>query len=323
MDGRSVAELPCGLDLQHLAIICSFVCLCEQSPIKKKGNNKEYKQLCFDIGLDLYSKAVPCSPFVTEVPYIVNSQTAQAVPVFDHINSPRKGMYKTAMLSARIAAAITKKDDIDDFIEKNAYYSVKAFGDAKKKDLLSYGKLRRPDVIIMKDPSTGSLKTKNIRKVVEIKFPGDRYRGSKNLTNNGKIPGKYKTTQERDSIIIAGNDPSKLKTVTINEPCWCKGKDQNVKGVNPTFQPAKIFEKDIQLQSYKMGIPQDLPSEIPPLSESSKIINKGNESLLAMTASATIGIALARFAPVLLTQQQAGTLLGIGVPLDKQIPPEL
>lgn len=86
------------------------------------------------------------------------------------------------------------------------------------------GDVRRPDVVIVNDPSQPPVQS-NIKTVVEMKFPGDRYRPD----------------QEDDYIEIAGS-PAKFAHLGVTE-CGC-GDDDGQKKTAPSRQPAPQSDLD-------------------------------------------------------------------------------
>lgn len=305
MNGTDVATLPCGSELQQLAVICSFICVCNESPLKRKGRN--LRQLCVDVGLGLYGDCVPDSPFIPEVPYIVNPVTQQAVPIFDTVDEPQKGKWKAHVAAARVAAALSGGTDEEQekMVDTTLDLAAKMAMDKKKATLAAAGRIRRPDVIILKDPLSGSLHPDNIKKVIEIKFPGDRYRGK----------------QKDDYKILAGNDPNKLKTLSPEaDSCNCKGKDQHLEGADPAVQPAQAYEDMIQ-GYYDKAKPKNIPQLKTPraLPGSS---SKKNGNTLAESLGAAIGASLLlRYCPAL-RYMPSGVLRGVGVPVGTQEIPE-
>ncbi|KWC65073.1 hypothetical protein WL53_07820 [Burkholderia ubonensis] len=109
------------------------------------------------------------------------------------------------------------------------------------------GDVRRPDVVIVNDPSQPPVQS-NIKTVVEMKFPGDR----------------YGPDQEDDYIEIAGS-PAKFAPLSAAE-CGC-GDDDAQKETARSKQTARQSELDELFGggSSAPGSPPLPPMPLPPL----------------------------------------------------------
>lgn len=164
------------LDPQDKEVICKAICYCESNPKKGKAGQNLY-QSCVSERLGELDKILGHqSPWKPEISYDMHKTPPE--PIMD------KGVLTKA------------HDSIIGWIKK--YWEDDKGYPYEKGE----GMIRRPDVVIVKDPTKPPTQD-NIKNVVEIKFGND----------------EFGDTQKRDYTKIAG-DPNKVKVLDPDE-CEC------------------------------------------------------------------------------------------------------
>ncbi|UUM28836.1 VRR-NUC domain-containing protein [Acinetobacter colistiniresistens] len=176
------------LDPQDKEVICKAICYCDARPNKGKAGHNQYQSCVSERLKELDRFLGHHSPYKPEVNYDMHKNPPE--PIMD------KGI-------------LTKAHDylpgwIKKYWEKDKGYPYEA----------GEGMVRRPDVVIVKDPTKPPTQD-NIKQVVEIKFGTDDF-------------GK---TQKEEYAKIAGNR-HKVKQLDANE-CDCGNqKDDNASEVS-------------------------------------------------------------------------------------------
>ncbi|WP_445115003.1 VRR-NUC domain-containing protein [Acinetobacter sp. WZC-1] len=210
-----------ALDPQDKKVICKAICYCNINPNKGKKGNRDQHQSCVSERLGALDQFLNHqSPYKAEVNYDM------------HRNPPAPIMEK---------GIITKVHPylpgwIKKYWEEEKGYSFER----------GQGMVRRPDVVIVKDPTKPPTQD-NIKHVVEIKF--------KDKINHG---------QETDYPIIAG-DKNKVKKLDPDE-CDCGNDDENGK-TSTVFQfvtwAAAIVAAALQLRKGQIPKLPRFPSPKP------------------------------------------------------------
>lgn len=188
--------------LNELAIICSFVCVCDIKPLKSRSGSK-LKQACVNKGIEWMHESGQGTNILPEVGYFMGE------------SPPRP---------------LLKNDDADlpEPIKNHWHRFNKVKGLLKEQgETYSKGLLRIPDVIITKDPSKPPTQD-NIKKVVEVKFPGDTW-------GEG----------QKEAYEDIAADPEDLELLTPDE-CGC---NSNSKKTHPELENAWSKERDRQESS--------------------------------------------------------------------------
>ncbi|AIO65487.1 VRR-NUC domain protein [Burkholderia oklahomensis] len=168
---------PLTLDPVDKKIICKAVCVCNRSPDKSESE-AELKQQCVSRNLrDLDKDMDWMSPYKAEVNY--NMDNTPPTPVM------------------RSATPLEPHPYLPGWLQKYWPGGVEEY---------PRGTMRRPDVVIVKDPSRPPTQD-NIKNVVEIKFP----------------PQKRDPEQEEDFRLIAGSR-EKLEVMGPQD-CDCSDDD--------------------------------------------------------------------------------------------------
>ena len=213
MSGTNAQACPIDDDIEsRLAIVCSFVCTCEEVPNRGR-NGINLKQSCVDRGLLQLNESCDTGIRV-QVPYYMGDtppspllvkdnegqETTDAIPSFGHaINRIRKIKRDRAQ---GILLPETEKNRVEGYTR---------------------GDMRIPDAVVLRDPN-GKPTQDNMLGVIEVKFPPDDWgRGQKEA-------------YER----IAGNE-RKLHLLTPEE-CGCDGPQQT--RYAPVIQPATEIYRD-------------------------------------------------------------------------------
>ncbi|WP_445009886.1 VRR-NUC domain-containing protein [Vreelandella stevensii] len=229
MSGTSAQACPINDDIEsRLAIICSFVCTCEEVPNRGR-NGINLKQSCVDRGLQQLNETCDTGIRV-QVPYYMGDsppspllvkddegqETTEAIPNFGHaINRIRRIKRDRAQ-----GVLLTES-------EKN-----RAEGYAR-------GDMRIPDAVVLRDPN-GKPEQNNLLGVIEVKFPPDDWG-----------PGQREAYEQ-----IAGEN-HKLRLLTP-ERCGCDGPLQTEYA--PETQPAietyrdRLEEKGISWGTIGAGV---------------------------------------------------------------------
>lgn len=229
MSGTSAQACPIDDDIEsRLAIVCSFVCTCEEVPNRGR-NGINLKQSCVDRGLQQLNESCDTGIRV-QVPYYMGDtppspllvkdnegqETTDAIPSFGHaINRIRKIKRDRAQ---GILLPETEKNRIEGYTR---------------------GDMRIPDAVVLRDPN-GKPTQDNMLGVIEVKFPPDDWgRGQK----------------EAYERIGGGKDKLKLLTP---EKCGCDGPLQTKYA--PVIQPAtetyrdRLEEKGIDWDTTVIGV---------------------------------------------------------------------
>ncbi len=131
--------------LDEIAIICSFVCVCDINPLESKSGSN-LKQACVNKGIDWMHASGQGTNILPEVGYFMGT-------------SPPSPLMKDG------------DHDIPQPI-RNHWHRFNKVKNLLKDDAYRQYMLRIPDVIVTKDPTKPPTQD-NIKKVVEIKFPND------------------------------------------------------------------------------------------------------------------------------------------------------
>ena len=207
MSGTNAQACPIDDDIEsRLAIVCSFVCTCEEVPNRGR-NGINLKQSCVDRGLLQLNESCDTGIRV-QVPYYMGDtppspllvkdnegqETTDAIPSFGHaINRIRKIKRDRAQ---GILLPETEKNRVEGYTR---------------------GDMRIPDAVVLRDPN-GKPTQDNMLGVIEVKFPPDDW-------GDGQ--------REAYRRIAGGRD--KLKLLTPDR-CGCKGPLQTEYA--PETQPA-------------------------------------------------------------------------------------
>ena len=192
-------------DMDEIAIICSFVCVCDIKPLKGKGG-ANLKQLCVSKGLDWMRKEKVGLTILPEVGYYMKP------------NPP---------------VPLMGKKDVDGLPEpiKNHWHRFNKVKGLLKEEGETYsnGMLRIPDVIITHNPDLPPTQD-NIKQVVEIKFPGDTWgKGQKEAYEEIAGPNALLTPMTTSSCGCNTDneetEPSR-NTVPSIEAAWSKERDR-------------------------------------------------------------------------------------------------
>ncbi|MDC4663990.1 VRR-NUC domain-containing protein (plasmid) [Acinetobacter baumannii] len=176
------------LDPQDKEVICKAICYCNTTPNKGKAGHNQYQSCVSERLKELDRFMGHQSPYKPEVNYDMHKSPPE--PIMD------KGI-------------LTKAHDylpgwIRKYWEKDKGYPYEA----------GEGMVRRPDVIIVKDPTKPPTQD-NIKQVVEIKFGND----------------VFSERQKKDYATIAGSE-HKVKQLDADE-CDCgSSKDGNATEVS-------------------------------------------------------------------------------------------
>ncbi|WP_321967053.1 VRR-NUC domain-containing protein [Burkholderia cepacia] len=168
---------PLSLDPLDKKVICKAVCVCNRSPDRSETEAK-LKQQCVSRNLRDLDKSMDWrSPYKAEVNY--NMDNSPPTPVMRSLTTREPHPYLPGWLEKYWPGGL---------------------------DGYERGTMRRPDVVIVKDPSLPPTQD-NIKNVVEIKFP----------------PQKRDTEQEEDFRLIAGSR-EKLEVMGPQD-CDCSNDD--------------------------------------------------------------------------------------------------
>lgn len=166
--------------------LCMYICCCNSFPIKQGG--RQLKQLCVD--RMMAAKSTQLRGIVGSPAYLMAKPPVLITPK----NAPQ-------MRAVAKLFKILKREEPDDAPERM---------------------FRIPDVVICEDPNKEPMPG-NIKQIYDIKFPGDRWRG----------------TQKEDYEKIAGG---KDKVDELNpENCLCKGKEEYEKAYDSV--PAEVRQQ--------------------------------------------------------------------------------
>ncbi|MFJ5537871.1 hypothetical protein [Vreelandella titanicae] len=224
MSGTSAQACPMDDDIEsRLAIVCSFVCTCEEVPNRGR-NGINLKQSCVDRGLQQLNESCDTGIRV-QVPYYMGDtppspllvkdnegqETTDAIPSFGHaINRIRKIKRDRAQ---GILLPETEKNRVEGYTR---------------------GDMRLPDAVVMRDPN-GKPTQDNLLGVVEVKFP----------------PDDWGDGQEDAYRRIAGG-ADKLHLLTP-ERCKCDGPQQTKYA--PVIQPAtEIYRERLEERGINWGL---------------------------------------------------------------------
>ncbi len=168
------------LDYGDKKVLCSAVCQCQKAP-NIGADGQSLKQICVSNQLKALDATLDHrSPYKPEITYDMTKPTPE--PFMD-----KEVPTKPRSLWQGWTRSLWPKDP-----DRPQPYKPRR------------GWTRRPDVVIVKDPTLPPTQD-NIKQVVEIKFPGDKY-----------APG-----QRDDYVIIAGDEtkfvPLKLEDCDCNE----------------------------------------------------------------------------------------------------------
>lgn len=135
--------------LDEIAIICSFVCVCDIKPLESKSGSN-LKQACVNKGIEWMHASGQGTNILPEVGYFMGT-------------SPPSPLMKDG------------DHDIPQPIRNHWHRFNKVKGLLKEKEeAYTRGQLRIPDSVITKDPSKPPTQD-NLKAVVEVKFPGDKW----------------------------------------------------------------------------------------------------------------------------------------------------
>ncbi len=195
----------------EIAALCEIYCHCYRN-----GG----KQACVEEELNVLDEQLNGeSPFIAEMPYNMTNSPPTPMP---SVNNPKRG-------------------------SKNWHYENHPHYPKNFKS--KTGMVRRPDVVILDDP-TGPASGDNLRAVVEMKFPPDRWDTAE--------------MRERDDdyeTIIRDNNPDGqyIKIDESKDSCDCDNKREKQKEPVPVPLPKRKWSLD-QLPSLEpLGIPVQQP----------------------------------------------------------------
>ncbi len=158
--------------LDEIGIICSFVCVCDIKPLKGKGG-RNLKQLCVTTGLEWMQASGQGENILPEVGYFMGQKGSNVKP-------------KPLMKKPTIA-----DNDIPEPIRNHWHKFNRVKGMLKEEgETYTRGMLRIPDVVITREVGMVP-EQQNIKKVVEINFPGDKW-GDGQKEDYEKIAGGEK-----------------------------------------------------------------------------------------------------------------------------------
>lgn len=209
------------LDPQDKKVICKAICYCNVNPNKGKSGNRDQHQSCVSERLGELDKFLNHqSPYKAEVNYDMHRNPP--APIMDNGIITKVHPYLPGWIKKHW--------------EEEKGYSFEA----------GQGMVRRPDVVIVKDPNKPPTQD-NIKQIVEIKF--------KDKISHG---------QETDYPIIAG-DKSKVKRLDPDE-CDCgsdddKGKTSTV--LEYATWAAGVIAATLQLRKGKLPKLPKFPSPKP------------------------------------------------------------
>lgn len=205
---------PCSAEvMQQLAIVCSFVCMC----------NENGGQICVDGSLLLYNTLNKNSQILVEHPYYLPEEKAP-VPIMNSggwndfipslgrlIGSSR--LAKTEGIPQNVIDAYLKRE-----INMAGVRTIKGYESIESYEA---GELSIPDTVIVQDRNMPAVwKDGNLLGVGEIKFP----------------PDDWNDRQYEAATRIAG-DEKKVHTLNPTS-CMCSGKKQNLR--EEVGQPAEL-----------------------------------------------------------------------------------
>lgn len=186
-----------GLDPQDQAFLCNFICQCNQRP-NIGSDGRSLKQVCVSTQLKTLDKLENYkSIYKAEVSYDMGQDPPQ--PIMDSDIETKSHDW--------IPGWLQKKRNKPD---EN--------GNEQRPFKRGQGMIRRPDVIIVKDPTQPPIQ-ENIKNVVEIKFPGDTWgRGQKEsyitIAGNGT---KLEELEPKKCGCGTGDNEPETSDVPINE----------------------------------------------------------------------------------------------------------
>ena len=228
--GMNESDIPLGegrygqLDYVDKKMLCSLACQCMFSPNKtynKKGEEINLKQICMSNKIDLINNETSDSLiYKAEVSYDMTQVPPQ--PILE--SNPPLGKAP----------------------QKHRYWLgwLKKYWDDPEMDRPKYkkGMIRRPDIIIVHDAQDSPVQ-RNIKQVVEVKFPNDPIRDG----------------QERNYIKIAGGR-DKLVFLYVDK-CGCNESDHQRKPVNvparatsPATETSSAYRVDPELAEAENGL---------------------------------------------------------------------
>lgn len=155
----------CESALYELKVLCSLICVCNVNTTHSGKGQNNLKQQCVSTGIDWIHESGQGQHILPEVGYFM-----QATPPMP----------------------LLKSNDLDGQPEhiRNVWHRINKVKGILKEQGKEYnqGDLRIPDIVITHDPKQPPVQS-NIKQVVEIKFPGDRW-GEGQKEAYKKIAGK-------------------------------------------------------------------------------------------------------------------------------------
>lgn len=187
---NTVRLRPNALDPKDRQVICSAICKCNAEPSIGKVD-QTLKQQCVSGRLRAMDELTDHqSPYKPEVNYDMSKDPP--APIMDS------------------GIATKTHDYLPGWIQKYWPGGLDAYEPGK-------GNIRRPDVVIVNDPSLPPTQD-NLKSVVEIKFPPDR------------VDRKQQEAYER----IAGDDPTKVVTMGPSD-CGCSDQPEDESESSPSM----------------------------------------------------------------------------------------
>lgn len=177
----------CENALYELKVLCSLICVCNVNTTRCGKGENNLKQQCVNTGIDWIHESGQGKQILPEVGYFMKA-------------TPPMPLLKNSDLQGQ-------PEHI-----RNVWHRINKVKGILKEQEEEYtqGDLRIPDVVVTQDPSQPPVQS-NIKQVVEIKFPGDRW---------GK--GQREAYEE-----IAGEDEFGKPKLTELSPNKCGCGDNN------------------------------------------------------------------------------------------------
>lgn len=241
--------------MKELAILCSFVCVCDKNPIEKASKKKvftaeipmgkkkpQYRQSCVDGLAEAYLSINTNSPIVPEAPYYVGEDKT-VIPLLQRAEqrvSWRRAIYATRLAKA-VAGGTLEDDKLYEYLNKVT--SLKKLKETLAAAGVDYAnldptnQLKKPDAVILRD-AKGTLDPSNVAGIAEIKFPSDKWDGE----------------QYKGYLIIAGGDKKKIHTLTPTS-CMCQEGKSGYEAVHVP-EAAHAVEKQYLDEAAKAAVAQ-------------------------------------------------------------------
>ncbi|SHF25023.1 VRR-NUC domain-containing protein [Vibrio gazogenes] len=153
--------------MSELAVICSLICVCNKKPLKSTGGDRNLKQQCVNEGIRWMHRGQQGKNILPEVGYNMYKSPPEPLMMSDDPTQPIRSWqhrYNRTLKSLP---------------EGQSYES---------------GGIRIPDIVITEDLTKAPTQD-NIRQIVEIKFPGDKW-GIGQKKAYEKIAGKSRKVKE-------------------------------------------------------------------------------------------------------------------------------